>query len=268
MSAPTTTTPAAAAADPGDRRRRRTAFLAVLRSEAVLFRREPAALFWILAFPTVLMVILGLIPAFREPDEGLGGRRVIDLYVPVAVLLGMITAGVQVMPGVLTTYRERGILRRLSTTPARPSMLIAAQVVLHAAAIALSALLVLAVGRIAFRVSLPAQPVGYVLAVLLACLAALAVGATIAALCRTIKMAQAVGTVVFFPMMFTAGVWAPVETLPETLRRIVECTPLGAASQALNDAAGGDFPGLLHLGVTAVWVVVLLSAAARWFRWE
>ncbi|RII15676.1 ABC-2 type transporter [Streptomyces sp. YIM 130001] len=268
MSAQPTSAPAPAPGLVQDPRRRRAAFRAVLRTEAVLFRREPAALFWVMVFPTLLMVILGLIPAFREVDDSLGGRRVIDLYVPIAVLLGMITAGVQVMPGVLTTYRERGILRRLSATPARPSMLITAQVVLHAVAIAVAALLALAVGRLAFDVALPRQLAGYGLAALLAALAALAVGAVIAAISRTIKAAQAVGTVIFFPMMFTAGVWAPVETMPDALRNIVELTPLGASSGALNEAATGAFPDLVHLGVTALWVVVLLAAAARWFRWE
>lgn len=105
--------------------------LAVLRTEARLFLREPGSLFWILAFPTVLMTILGLIPSFREHDDAFGGRRVIDLYVPVAVLLAMIMAGLQAMPPVLTGYRERGILRRMSTTPVRPSTLLGAQIALH-----------------------------------------------------------------------------------------------------------------------------------------
>src|SRR5690606_41557661 len=70
----------------------------------------------LLAFPVVLLTILGLVPAFREVDENLGGRRVIDLYVPVTVLLSMIVAGVQTMPSVLSSYRERGILRDRKST--------------------------------------------------------------------------------------------------------------------------------------------------------
>ncbi|RRR69604.1 ABC transporter permease, partial [Streptomyces sp. RP5T] len=84
---------------------------AVLRTEARLFRREPGALFWILLFPTLLLVILGSIPSFRHPDPGLGGLRTVDVYVPVAVLLGLIVGGLQSMPQTLTGYRERGILR-------------------------------------------------------------------------------------------------------------------------------------------------------------
>ncbi|GAA3195127.1 MULTISPECIES: ABC transporter permease [Streptomyces] len=245
-----------------------TAHTAVLKTEARLFRREPGALFWLVVFPSALLTILGLIPSFREPGAAPGGLRVIDLYVPVAVLLALSVAGVQTMPVQLTGYRERGILRRLSTTPARPASLLLASLVLHAGAVLVSVLLALAVGRLAFGVALPAQPAGYVLALLVTTLAAFALGCALSALSRTVKAAQTLGTVVFFPMMFTAGVWIPVPSMPQALRQIVEWSPLGAASQALGQAAAGHWPSWSHLGVTALWAAALLTVAVRRFRWE
>ncbi|MDT0380245.1 ABC transporter permease [Streptomyces sp. DSM 42041] len=241
---------------------------AVLRAEARLFRREPGALFWIVAFPSLLVTVLGLIPGFREPDASLGGLRVIDLYVPVAVLLSIVVAGVQTLPAVLTGYRERGILRRLSVTPVDPKALIGAQLVLHGVAVLAAIVLALAVGRIAFGVPLPGQPFGYALAVVLTALAGTASGGTIAALSRTSKAAQTIGTVAFFPAMFSAGVYLPVQTMPDTLRQVVELTPFGAASQALHDTAGGGWPQWWQLLVIALWAGVLWAAAVRWFRWE
>lgn len=242
--------------------------LAVLKYETRLFLREPGSLFWILVFPAVLMTILGLVPSFRHPDDALGGRRVIDLYVPVAVLLAMIMAGLQAMPPVLTGYRERGILRRMSTTPVRPSALLTAQIALHGGAALGSAVLVMAVGRIAFDVRLPGQPVGYLLALLQAAASVLSLGAVVSALSATTKVSAAVGSVVYLAMMFTAGVWVPVQAMPDTLRRIVQCTPFGAASQALDRAASGGWPSWAHLGVMALWTALLAAAATRWFRWE
>jgi len=241
---------------------------AVVRTEARLFVREPGAMFWILAFPVVLLTILGLIPAFREPDASLGGRRVIDLYVPTVVLLSMIVAGIQTMPAVLSSYRERGILRRLSVTPARPVTLLLAQIVVHAVAVAGSVVLALLVGRGVFGVAFPEQPWGYALAVLLTLAAALSMGAAIAAVSGTTRIAQTIGTIVFFPMMFCAGVWLPVQTMPDLLQRIVEVTPFGAASQILDQAARGEWPSVGGLMVVALWAVALTAAAARWFRWQ
>ena len=241
---------------------------AVLRTEVRLFRREPGALFWILLFPTLLLVILGSIPSFRNHEADLGGLRTIDVYVPVAVLLGLIVGGLQSMPQTLTGYRERGILRRMSTTPVRPTALLTAQMTVYGGAALASALLALLVGRFAFAVRLPQQPAGYLLALVLAVSAALALGAVVSALSRTTKIAGAIGSAVFFPAMFCAGVWAPVQTMPDVLARIVGYTPFGAAAEALNRAAAGDWPGWTHLGALVAWTVLLTVAASRWFRWE
>ncbi|MFF9221110.1 ABC transporter permease [Streptomyces viridosporus] len=240
----------------------------VLRTEIRLFRREPGGIFWILLFPTLLLVILGSLPSFREPDPALGGLRPVDAYVPVAVLLGLIVGGLQGMPQTLTGYRENGILRRMSTTPVRPAALLTAQMLVFGGAALLSALVALAVGRLAFDVALPGQPFGYLLALLLALLGTLALGAVLSALSRTTKIATAVGSLALFPAMFCAGVWLPVEAMPDVLADIVGRTPFGAAARALNEAAAGDWPDWSHLGVLAVWTVLLTAAAARWFRWE
>ncbi len=196
------------------------------------------------------------------------GLRTVDVYVPVAVLLGMIVGALQSMPQNLTGYRERGILRRMSATPVRPTALLAAQMVVYGAAALASALCALIVGRLAFDVRLPKQPGGYLLALLLAVLAALALGAVVSALSRTTKIAGAIGSAVFFPMMFCAGVWIPVNSMPDVMARIVGYTPFGAAAEALNRAAAGNWPGWTHLGVMLAWTVLLTAGASRWFRWE
>ncbi len=245
-----------------------SASTAVLKAELRLFLREPFSLFWIAVFPTILLTILGLVPSFREPDPVRGGLRVIDLYVPINVLVALIMAGIQALPPVLSGYRERGILRRMSTTPVLPSSLLAAQIALHFAAALGSALLVIATGRIVFGVALPGHFPGYLLALLLGALSALALGAVVTAVTPTAKATTVVGMVVFFPMMFFAGVWVPVQSMPDLMRSVVEYSPFGAASQALNQAAEGGWPDLAHLGVTAAWAVVLITAAVRWFRWE
>ena len=126
----------------------------------------------------------------------------------------------------------------------------------------------LAVGRLAFDVTLPRQAAGYLLALVLAVLAALALGSVVSAVSRTTKMANAIGTVVYFPMMFCAGVWLPVQAMPHLMARVVGLTPFGAAARALGEAAAGHWPGWDHLGVLALWTVLLTAAAARWFRWE
>ncbi|GAA2790375.1 ABC transporter permease [Kribbella solani] len=247
--------------------RRPSPRLAVLRTETRLLLREPGTLFWVLGFPPLLLVILGSIPSFRQVNADLG-VRMIDVYVPVLVLVAQIVTGLQAMPPIITGYRERGILRRMSATPVRPSALLTAQMGLNGAAGLVSALLCLTIGRLAFDVHLPDQLAGYVLALLLTAAAALALGALVSALAPTARLATAIGMVVFFPSLFSAGLWVPVQSMPHVLREIVVLLPFGAASRALDQAAAGHWPDWSHLGVLAAWTVVLSAAAARWFRWE
>jgi ABC-2 type transport system permease protein len=241
---------------------------AVLRSETRLFLREPGPLFWIMLFPVLLLVILGSIPSFRDPTDDLAGQRVIDLYVPIGILLASIMASIQAMPAVLSAYREQQILRRVATTPAQPWHLLAAQYVLHGGAVVIGAILVTVVGRLVFDVRIPGSPGAYLLVLALALVASLAVGGVLSGVTRTAKACAALSTVVAFPMMFTAGLWLPVQVMPGLLRHIVELTPFGAASLALDQAALGSWPDLGHVGVLLAWTLGLGVLAARYFRWE
>lgn len=241
---------------------------ALIRSESRLFLREPMSLFWVTAFPPLLLFGLGLVPSFREPSADLGGQSVIQLYVPTAVLFSMIVVGSQAMPEVMVGYRQRRILRRLQTTPVGPARLLGAHVAVHAGAVLVATVLCLLIGWIGYDAPLPRDVVGYVLAYLLALAAMMATGAAITAVSPTTSVANVIGMATMFLSMFTAGVWIAVQRMPEPLRDIVLYTPMGAASEALNLAAIGEFPPADRLATMLVWTVVLGFVAIRRFRWE
>jgi ABC-2 type transport system permease protein len=237
-------------------------------AEVRLFLREPIGVFFTIAFPAVLVGILGSVGDFREAKPELGGARVIDLYVTITITLILAMLSLQMMPGWLAAYRERGILRRLSTTPVPPVLLLAAQLLMNLLVTIASVVLVIGFAWLAFSVPVPKQLVGFVVALLLSAAAAAAVGLLIAALAPSGKAAQAIGVVSFFPVMFFAGLYTPREAMGSVLRRIGDFTPLGAGEQALRDAAAGAWPHLGNLAVLATYVVVCGLVAARVFRWE
>jgi len=243
-------------------------FAKLTLTELKLFLREPMAAFFVLLFPTLLVVILGSIPAFREPTDDLGGARVIDLYVGIAVVLTLAMVAIQVTPAVLATYRERGVLRRLATTPVSPLKLLGAQMAVNALCAVVSTALVLAVGRLAFDVRLAEQFAGFVLAFLLTAAGVLAIGLFVAAVVPSGKAGNSVGTLLFFPLMFFAGLWTPREVMPGVLQRIADFTPLGAGERALNDAMTGSWPNLLSATVLLGYVAVFGFFAVRSFRWS
>ena len=93
---------------------------ALIVSEAKLLFREPVYWLVVILLPTAVLLIFGSMFGPSEPDPSLGGLRFIDVFVPSLVVISVATLGIQTLPIRLATYREKGVLRRLSTTPAHP----------------------------------------------------------------------------------------------------------------------------------------------------
>jgi ABC-2 type transport system permease protein len=168
----------------------------------------------------------------------------------------------------LATYREKGILRRLATTPVPPARLLLAQLLVSLAATTAVVVVLVTVGAVTFGTVVPAQPLGFLLAFVLAAAALFAVGLLLAAVAPSGRVATGLGNLLFFPLNVLAGLWLPRAAMPEVLRRVGDFTPLAAAVQSLQDAAGGAWPRPLHLAVLAAVAAAAGMAAARLFRWE
>jgi ABC-2 type transport system permease protein len=258
--------PVTAAAPPAAARR--SALGRLTSTELKLYLRERVGPIWGVGFPLLLLIIFGSIPSFRQPRQVFGGFAELDAYVPILIAFSLAIMSLSGLPMVLAGSREKGVLRRLRTTPMGPVRVLTAQLAVNVAMAAITVVLVLTVARLAYGVFLPRQLAGFVLAALLAAAALLAVGLFIAAVAPSGRAAQAIGTITFFPMMFFAGLWLPIAQMPALLRHISHATPLGAAVQALQDSAQGHWPHPLQLVTMAAYAVVLGLAATRLFRWE
>ncbi len=237
-------------------------------TELKLFARERVGPVWGVGFPLLLLIIFGSIPSFSQPRRVLGGFTELDVYVPILIAFVIAMLSLNALPPVLAGYREKGILRRLQTTPVGPVRVLAAQLAVNLAVAAVTVTVILAVARLGYGVFLPRQLAGFALAALLAAISLLAVGLFVAAAAPTGRAANAIGAILFFPMMFFAGLWLPIAQMPSVLRHISHATPLGATVQALQDSAQGHWPHPLQLLTMAAYAVVFGLAAARLFRWE
>jgi ABC-2 type transport system permease protein len=234
--------------------------------EAKLFLREPGASLTAVLLPTLILVVLGAIPAARKPDEQFEGQTFLDVFSPSLVVITIAVLGVNTMPIRFGGYREKGVLRRMSTTPVHPAYLLAGQLVVNLVAAVTAVVLLVAVARLAFGVSLPHDLPGFVAAFALGTAALFGCGLLVSAVARTSRAASAVAIPLYLVVMFFGGVYLPRFLLPDILVRIGDYTPPGV--QALQDAWTGSGPSAVHLGVMAVVTVVAGGLAARVFRWE
>ncbi len=65
----------------------------------------------------VLLVIFGELPAFKQTWPPSAGSTMFDAYVPILIVFGLAMLALLGLPIPLVSYRELGVLRRLSTTP-------------------------------------------------------------------------------------------------------------------------------------------------------
>jgi len=245
------------------------ATMQLTKVESKLFARDPIALFFGLVFPGLLLLVLGLFyPGFDEPAADLDGRRYIDVYAPVVLVLGLATLGLVTLPPILGTYRQFGILRRLRTTPVHPARLLTAQLVVHVGVAIAAALITILIAGFVFDVPFPQSPLWFALSFLLAATSIFAIGLLVGALARTTVAAQAIGMGIYFPMLFFAGVWVPRTVMSEGLLTVSDLTPLGSAVQALEDSWFGITPSATNLLVMLAYGVAIGAIAVRVFRWE
>jgi ABC-2 type transport system permease protein len=248
-------------------RRHVSGFRRLLETELKLFLREPMLLFWGLAFPVGLLVVLG-VAGPKKPQQSFGGVKFIVAYTPVVMMFTVTILSLSALPAALASYRDKGYLRRLSTTPIGAVRLLAAQVILNIGLGACVVVLVALVAHFAFSVPLPGELGGFVLAILLVMCAMVSLGTLVAAVAPTQRIAAAAGSLLFFPLMFFAGLWVPQADMGSGLRTVSHYTPLGAGVPAVQNAIAGHWPGTVHLLVLAGYAVILCAAAARLFRWE
>lgn len=240
--------------------------LKIIQVETKLFFRDPAAWVITVLLPTFVVLVLGSLPGLSVPQEIYGGQRFIDLFVPSLIVVTLATLGLNALPIRLATQREKGVLRRLSTTPANPAWLLAAQLLISLAVALAAVILLLVVGWLVFSVPLPRNGAGFLAAFLLGLASMLALGLLVAAVAPSARAGSAISMPLYFLAMFLGGTYVPRVFLPDFLVRIGQFSPPGV--QALLDAWLGSGPQPLQLAVLA-WVTLLASAAAaRLFRWE
>lgn len=213
-----------------------------------------------------MLLAVGPIPGMTKPSPATGGARFIDAWVPSLIVISLAILALQSIPGVVATYREQGVLRRLATTPVHPVNLLGAQLLIHVVVALAGIGLVLAAANTVYDVPLPKHPLLFLLTLLLGTVSMFSFGLLAAAVARTAKAAGGFALIAFVPTMFFGGVYLPRALLPVVLQQVGDYLPPG--TQPLQDAWVGTGVQPLQLAVLAAFAVGGTALAARLFRWE
>ncbi|MGY0063729.1 ABC transporter permease [Streptomyces sp. LZ34] len=246
-----------------------TAFQRLVSVQTKRTLREPASVFFMVAFAPLFVLIMGAIFG-NDPRPEFDDRGFIEANLVNFSSIVIAIASFVIIPVDLVTQRDNGALRRFRATPLRPATYIAADVVVRFAVLLLSLTVMLVLGIAVFDSDAQGSITSVMVVLVLGILSFLAVGYALAAALPSPGAAQAVGNTLTYPLIMLSGGAVPFDTLPDGVRDIAQISPLTQLTECLGSLWRGESwsENWVPIAVLGGLLVVATALAARFFRWE
>lgn len=248
------------------------------RHEVLTFLRGKEAVVFTLAFPPLLLVIFGAVFGGQELE---GGIKFAQYFVPGMIASGLLASSFQNLGIAIPIERDSGALKRLQATPMPPSAYFLGKVLLVGIVSLAEIVLLIIIGLLFYDLNLPSDGsrwLTFAWVVALGVAACTLAGIAFSGFVRNGDSAPAVVSPVAIILQFISGVYFVFSGLPTWMQQIASIFPLkwmtqGMRSVFLPDSYTSQEPagtwehGRIAL-VLAVWCVVGLVLALRFFRWR
>ncbi|EKX64523.1 ABC transporter permease [Streptomyces ipomoeae] len=233
---------------------------AVLETKMLL--RNGEQLLLTVVIPTLLLVLFGSVDIV---DTGEG--KAVDFLAPGILALAVMSTAFTGQAIATGFERRYGVLKRLAVSPLPRWGLMTAKTL---SVLVTEVLQVVLLTVIAFAMGW--SPHGNPLAVLLLLVLGTAAFSGLGLLMAGTLKAEATlaaANLVFLLLLVGGGVVVPLDKFPDAAQSVLGLLPIAALSDGLRDVLqhGAGVPWG-DLGILAVWAVLGLGAAARFFRWE
>lgn len=210
-------------------------------------------------------------PIFSVNLEKVGKNKLTYFDFVMAGILGLALMNSSII-GVavgMSRYREDKILKRITTTPVKSWWFILAEVFSRLVLNIFQISLILSIGVFFFNAHIYGNIfILYALAILGAILFQL-IGFLIASIVKTVDAAQGAATAITIPMMFLAGVFFPIDSLPKWLYSVVQYLPLAPLLKMIRGVAletQSPFDNPANIIIVAAWILVALLISSFRFR--
>ena len=232
-----------------------TLLLHQLRFERTLFRRNPSAAFFNFVLPLVLLLLVATV--FADDDDEL------EVIIPGIAGMSVMATTFTALAFNMTFLREQGILKRIRGTPIPPRDYLGAIVASAVINAVVQVVLVFAIGKIAYGVDLPGEPVAVLVYAVVGVASFAALGIALSHAIPNFDAAGAYTNAVFLPVIFISGVFYSSDELPRALELIGGALPL---KHVIDGLAGDGFGA--GLAIVGAWGAVGAILAVRYFRGE
>ena len=211
-------------------------------------------------------------PIFTVNSEAINAERKLSYFdfVMAGILgLALMNSSVIGISVAMSTYRQEKILKRITTTPIKTWQFLVAEVLSRLVVNLVQIGLILSLGVYAFHGHIYGNIFVILGISLVGALLFQLIGFLIASVAKTADAAQGMATAITVPMMFLAGVFFPIDSLPKWLYSIVQYLPLAPLLRILRTVAleaGSPFQNPINAIIILGWIIVCLSLSLFRFR--
>lgn len=244
----------------------------MIRAQAALetrmLLRNGEQLLLTVVIPTLLLVLFSTVDIVTVSTEQTGGSgKAVDFLAPGVLALAVMSTAFTGQAIATGFERRYGVLKRLGASPLPRWALMTAKTCSVLVTEVLQVLLLTAIA-LALGWSPHGNPLAVLLLLVLGTAAFSGLGLLMAGTLRA-EATLAAANLVFLLLLVGGGVIVPLEKFPDAARSVLELLPVSALSGGLRDVLrdGAGVPWR-DLGILAVWAVLGLGAAGRFFRWE
>jgi ABC-2 type transport system permease protein len=249
-------TPAPGSASPG------TLLVSHARWELTSLLRNGEQLLLTVVIPTLLLVLFAKVDVV---DLGPGSR--IAFLAPGILALAVLSTAFTAQAISTGFERRYGVLRRLGTTPLPRWGLLGGKTL---AVLGVEVLQVVLLGAVAVALGWRPQGAAWGWVVVLLALGTAAASGLALLMAGTLRAEAtlACANLLYLVLLLGGGIVIPLAKFPGGVRRVLEWLPSTALADGLRAALTGAGLDAHALVVLALWSLVTLTAAARWFRWD
>ena len=177
----------------------------------------------------------GSLPFIRSTETSILTKkyRFIEFFVPGIIAMSVMTSSLSGAVNVNAQLRQKGVIRKLSTTPITRADWILSNILYQFILAVMSTIAILLVSYAVFNVSLQINawlPVFIALEVF----AFAGIGMILTRVAKEAESAVAAANVIMFPMMFLSGTFFPIEMMPGFLQKFARVLPLYYVNEGLR----------------------------------
>ncbi|MEU6993667.1 ABC transporter permease [Streptomyces sp. NPDC046465] len=236
--------------------------------ETKMLLRNGEQLLLTVIIPALLLVLFSAVDIVTVPTETAGGEgEAVDFLAPGILALAVLSTAFTGQAIATGFERRYGVLKRLGASPLPRWGLMTAKT-LSVLVTEVLQIVLLTVIAFALGWSPHGNPFSVLLLLVLGTAAFSGLGLLMAGTFKA-EATLAAANLVFLLLLMGGGVIVPLDKFPDAAQSVLGLLPVSALSDGLRDVLqhGAGVPWG-DLGILAVWAVLGLGAAAKFFRWE